>query len=61
MTDQSSPSARIDAKLANLGQWRADMLGRTRGFVRPLDLGRRGRRQIGWQATPVNWSTRRKL
>ncbi len=37
MTDQSSLSARIDAKLARLGDWRADMLGRMRALIIDAD------------------------
>lgn len=37
MTDQSSASARIDAKLASLGDWRADMLGRMRALIIDAD------------------------
>lgn len=33
MTDQDSPSARIDAKLAALGGWRGEALTRMRGLI----------------------------
>jgi hypothetical protein len=37
MTDQDSPSARIDAKLAGLGGWRGEVLARMRGLIREAD------------------------
>lgn len=37
MTDQDSPSARIDAKLAGLGDWRGDTLKRMRALIREAD------------------------
>ena len=37
MTDQESPSARIDAKLASLGGWRAETLARMRALIREAD------------------------
>ena len=37
MTDPDSPSARIDAKLAGLGDWRADVLKRMRALIREAD------------------------
>ena len=36
MTDES-PSALIDAKLANLGDWRGEALARMRGLIREAD------------------------
>lgn len=37
MTDQSSPSARIDARLADLADWRGEVLRRMRGLIREAD------------------------
>ncbi len=37
MTDQDSPSARIDAKLASLGDWRGEALARMREVIREAD------------------------
>lgn len=37
MTDRESPSARIDAKLAGLGDWRAGVLARMRALIREAD------------------------
>lgn len=37
MTDGESPSARIDAKLAELGGWRAGVLARMRALIREAD------------------------
>lgn len=37
MTDQDSPSTRIDAKLAGLGDWRGEILARMRGLIREAD------------------------
>ncbi|MBS1168974.1 MAG: hypothetical protein H6R00_4999 [Proteobacteria bacterium] len=37
MTDQQSPSAQIDAKLASLGDWRSETLQRMRGLIREAD------------------------
>lgn len=37
MTDQGSPSAKIDAKLASLGDWRADILARMRALIIDAD------------------------
>lgn len=37
MTDEETPSNRIDAKLAELGGWRADALARMRGLIREAD------------------------
>jgi hypothetical protein len=37
MTDQDSPSARIDAKLASLGDWRGEVLARMRELIREAD------------------------
>lgn len=37
MTDQDSPSARIDAKLASLGDWRAEVLKRMRALIHEAD------------------------
>lgn len=37
MTDQNSPSALIDAKLAGLGDWRGEVLARMRGLIREAD------------------------
>lgn len=37
MPDQDSPSARIDAKLASLGDWRAETLKRMRALIREAD------------------------
>lgn len=37
MTDRDSPSARIDAKLAGLGDWRGAALSRMRGLIREAD------------------------
>lgn len=37
MTDRDSPSARIDAKLAGLGDWRGEVLARMRGLIREAD------------------------
>ncbi|MDR3474124.1 MAG: DUF1801 domain-containing protein [Devosia sp.] len=37
MTDQDSPSARIDAKLAGLGDWRGDALALMRSLIREAD------------------------
>ncbi len=37
MKDQVSPSARVDAKLARLGDWRADVLARMRGLITEAD------------------------
>ncbi|MCS0503297.1 DUF1801 domain-containing protein [Ancylobacter mangrovi] len=37
MTDQDSPSARIDAKLASLGGWRGEALARMRGLIHEAD------------------------
>jgi hypothetical protein len=37
MTDQTSPSAQIDAKLAALGDWRAEILALVRGWIREAD------------------------
>lgn len=34
MTDQDSPSARIDGKIAGLGDWRGEVLARMRGLIR---------------------------
>ncbi len=33
MTDREFPSARIDAKLAGLGDWRGEVLARMRGLI----------------------------
>lgn len=37
MTTQDSPSARIDAKVASLGDWRGTTLARMRGLIREAD------------------------
>lgn len=37
MTEQDSPSARIDAKLAALGGWRAEVLARIRALILEAD------------------------
>lgn len=37
MTDQPSPSALIDAKLASLGDWRGETLKRTRALIHEAD------------------------
>ena len=37
MTDDVSPSIRIDAKLASLGDWRGEALARMRGLIREAD------------------------
>lgn len=37
MTDQDSPSARIDAKLASLGDWRAEVLKHIRALIHEAD------------------------
>lgn len=37
MTDQDSPSARIDAKLAALGDWRGETLARMRALILAAD------------------------
>jgi hypothetical protein len=37
MTDPDSPSARIDAKLAGLGDWRGEALARMRGLILDAD------------------------
>jgi hypothetical protein len=37
MTNEESPSARIDAKLAGLGDWRGDALARMRALIREAD------------------------
>lgn len=37
MTDQETPSARIDAKLASLGDWRAETLKRLRALIHEAD------------------------
>ncbi|MBI1218304.1 MAG: DUF1801 domain-containing protein [Rhodobacteraceae bacterium] len=37
MTDADEPSARIDAKLAGLGDWRGEVLARLRGLIREAD------------------------
>ncbi|MCS0497728.1 DUF1801 domain-containing protein [Ancylobacter sp. MQZ15Z-1] len=37
MTDQDSSSARIDAKLASLGDWRGEALVRMRGLIHEAD------------------------
>lgn len=37
MTDQDSPSARIDAKFDGLGDWRAEVLRRMRALIREAD------------------------
>jgi len=37
MTDRESPSARIDARLADLGGWRAEALARMRALIREAD------------------------
>ncbi|MFU0507431.1 DUF1801 domain-containing protein [Pseudaminobacter sp. NGMCC 1.201702] len=37
MTDQDSPSARINAKLASLGDWRGEVLARMRELIREAD------------------------
>ena len=37
MTDDVSPSTRIDAKLAGLGDWRGEALARMRGLIREAD------------------------
>lgn len=37
MTNQDSPSARIDTKLAGLGDWRGEVLARMRGLIREAD------------------------
>ena len=37
MTDRESPSARIDARLADLGDWRAEVLARMRALIREAD------------------------
>lgn len=37
MTDQETPSARIDAKFAQLGDWRGETLQRMRGLIREAD------------------------
>lgn len=39
MTDRNSASARIDAMLANLGDWRGEALARMRGLIREADPG----------------------
>ena len=39
MTEGDSPSARIDAKLAGLGDWRGDVLARMRELIREADPG----------------------
>lgn len=39
MTDRDSPSARIDAKLAALGDWRGETLARMRGLIRAAAPG----------------------
>lgn len=37
MTDQETPSALIDAKLASLGDWRGEMLKRLRALIHEAD------------------------
>ena len=37
MTDPDSAAARIDAKLADLGDWRGEALARMRGLIREAD------------------------
>jgi len=37
MTDLDTPSARIDARLASLGDWRGETLARMRGLIRQAD------------------------
>lgn len=37
MSDQDSPSIRIDRKLADLGDWRGEALARMRGLIREAD------------------------
>lgn len=37
MSDQDTPSARIDAKLASLGDWRGEALARMRALIRQAD------------------------
>lgn len=37
MTDQETPSARIDAKLASLGDWRGEVLKRMRTLIHEAD------------------------
>ncbi|HEY6869239.1 MAG TPA: DUF1801 domain-containing protein [Novosphingobium sp.] len=37
MSDTQSPSARIDEKIASLGDWRADVLARMRALIREAD------------------------
>jgi hypothetical protein len=37
MTDEDTPSARIDAKLAGLGDWRGKVLSRVRALVHEAD------------------------
>ena len=37
MIDDVSPSIRIDAKLASLGDWRGEALARMRGLIREAD------------------------
>ena len=37
MTEQDSPAARIDAKIASLGDWRADLLATIRALILAAD------------------------
>ncbi len=37
MTDQDAPSARIDAKLVSLGDWRGELLKRMRALIHEAD------------------------
>jgi len=37
MTDQQTPSARIDARIAELGDWRGAALARVRALIREAD------------------------
>ena len=39
MTEQDAPSARIDAKIASLGDWRAELLARLRKLILAADDG----------------------
>lgn len=39
MTEQDTPAARIDAKIASLGDWRAELLARLRQLILASDDG----------------------
>ena len=39
MTEQDKPSARIDAKIASLGDWRAELLTQIRALILAADDG----------------------